>query len=311
METNVEQKYRRVEDRLNENGLFDEPRFCMKIGAHFASASMDPPIPPRIRQAVHQFIRVQILTPQNLDNQIWLANLYLKWPLPEKTLEVVQTLEANQKDYPLILQYQIELIRLRAWAYASMTNLDAAVKVIQEAVQKYPNVADLPETLSQIYLKAGQFTNALTALELQLKLDPNNTKALLNKGALHIQLKNYPQAIPPLTLVVQAEPKNSAARLNRAVAFLRNGQWDSALSDYEVLSDTLPESEKYRAYYGLGEANFQLRNTNDSIRYFNKYLDTLPRNRQNNQPRDADEAILAQTATNRLQELQGSAKSPR
>jgi tetratricopeptide (TPR) repeat protein len=295
-------KYRTWEDRLSADGPFDEPRFCTEMGENFALAKTS-----LTRLAAQQFIRVQTLDPANVEIQVWLANLYLKWPLPQKALEVVEATEANQNRVPLSLPYQIELIRLRAWALANMTNLNAAVALLRQAQEKHPAVASLPETLSQIYIASGQFTNALEALDEQLRLEPNSLKALLNKGALHIQLNQYALAIPPLTQAMQVEPKNLPVRLNRALAYLRSKQWEPAQRDYQALLDMAPASEQYRIYYGLGETAYHLQNTAQAIKNYELYLKNLPRNAEG-APKQAVEAQIAQTITNRLQELRNGSR---
>jgi tetratricopeptide (TPR) repeat protein len=151
-----------------------------------------------------------------------------------------------------------------------------AIKVLQEAQRRDPGEASLPETLAQIYLQAGDFTNSIAALEQQLKLDPNNMKALFNHGALCIQLKNYPQAVASLTRVLESEPKNEPARLNRAIANLQNDRLDDAQRDYETLLKLMPDY--YRAFYGLGEIAIKRKDTAAAIRNFEQYIKFAPPN---------------------------------
>ncbi len=418
--TKIEQQYRNWQERLSTDGPFDEPQFCAEMGKNMALAQ-----PALIRQAIQQLLRVQTLDPSNLEAQRWLANLYLKWPMPEKTLEVIHNMETRQDRFPLNLEYQIEVIRLRAWAFAdssafvtadilnmpalaaklkqhadpvsaylwqgfsgavsnllsafpdptiktetmqnilaqelnraslnvslydsnrfagvvlspetrklleqtrsgdacvrlnrrlledafapaivksatlSITNLDGAVMVLREAQQKYPTVASLPGTLAQIYLKYGLFTNAQAAFEQQLRLDPKDVEALMNKGAISMQLGHSDQAIPPLSQVLQADPKNEVARLNRATVYLQNRQWDEAKADYEVLLENFVSPEIYRVYYGLGEIYYQRKDFNKSRKYFELYLKTLPRGPQG-LPLNPNDYTTSQSITNRLKEL--------
>jgi tetratricopeptide (TPR) repeat protein len=307
IEAKVKQKYRRWEDRLFECGMFDEPRFCSEMGENFANMAQ-----PLVRLAAHQFIRLKTIDPANIDAKIWLANLYLKWPFPDKTLEVTKEIEEQQSKYPLSLPYQIEVVRLKAWAYATMTNIDLAVKLLIDAQAKNPTVASLPETLSQIYIKTmpqsadpnSNLTNALNALEQLLRLEPNNDKALLNKGAINIQLKQYPEAITPLSKILQSNPKHLAARVNRALAYLNSKQWESARADYLVLLELLPKNEKFRIYYGLGESNYQLKENQKAREYFERYLNEIPKG-PNNQPID-EESVAYQLVQNRLKELKAN-----
>lgn len=268
-EENVRLKYRVWNEIIRANGPFDEPHFTKQMGENLALAT-----PSLIRQSAHQFLRVLALDPGNMESAVWLANMYLKSRQPEKTLELVKSMRNRESGQPLSLANQHELTRLEAWAYSFQTNLPAAVKVIEEARQKDPGEPSLPETLSQIYLQNGQFTNALAALEHQLKLDPNNMKALFNKGALLIQLRQFEPAIGVLSRVLESEPKNDAARMNRAIANLQSGKLDDAESDYKLLLELIPDY--YRAYYGLGEISRKRNNREEAVKAYENYLRTAP-----------------------------------
>jgi tetratricopeptide (TPR) repeat protein len=267
----MRQKYRRWTDLLRLNGPFDEPRFCMQWGENFALSD-----PPFIRLSALQFLRVLSFDPGNLEASVWLANMYLKWHLPDRTLEVVKTVRQQTNTPALSLANQHELERLEAWAYTFKTNMPQAIKILQDAQRRDPGEPSLPETLAQIYLQAADFTNSITALDQQLKLDPNNMKALFNHGALCIQLKRYPEAVASLSRVLESEPKNEPARLNRAIANLQSGRLEDAERDYETLLKLMPDY--YRAFYGLGEIARLRKDTSGAIRYFEQYMKFGPSN---------------------------------
>jgi len=267
----IRQKYRRWTDLQRLNGPFDEPRFCMQWGENYALSD-----PPFIRLAAHQFLRVLTLEPGNLEAAVWLANMYLKWHLPDRTLEVVRNMRQQNNAPALSLANQHELERLEAWAYTFKTNVPQAIAILQNAQRRDPGEPSLPETLAQIYLQSADFTNSLAALDQQLKLDPNNMKALFNHGALCIQLKRYPQAVVSLSRVLESEPKNEPARLNRAIANLQDGRLDDAEKDYDTLLKLMPDY--YRAYYGLGEIARQRKDSAAAIRNFEQYMKFAPPN---------------------------------
>ena len=100
-------------------------------------------------------------------------------------------------------------------------------------------------------------------------------RALLNKGALLIQLKDYPAAIEAMNHLLTLEPKNQAARLNRAIALLQSGQLDAAREDYEVVLKDRPRY--YGIYYGLGEIAWRQQRKADALEYYRKYLQYAPR----------------------------------
>jgi tetratricopeptide (TPR) repeat protein len=111
-------------------------------------------------------------------------------------------------------------------------------------------------------------------VERQLKIDPHNVKALLNQGALCIQLQDYAGAVPPLNLVLQKEPQNEAALMNRAIAQLQLNKLDEAEKNYLALLEIVPRL--HSAFYGLGEIADRRQNRRKAIEYFEQFLQYAP-----------------------------------
>jgi tetratricopeptide (TPR) repeat protein len=260
---------------LRENGPFDEPGFSQKVGEDFIiSPANYPGYPAFLRQAAQCFHRVLELDPANTAAALWLGNVYLKGKRPEESLQLINEMRGRQDKVPLSVAQKSELIRLEAWALFSQTNLAGAEKVLLDAQKEFATDATIPETLFQLNLLSKRFTNALAAVEQQLKIDPNNTKALLNKGAICIQIKDYERAIPPLNQLLQKEPQNEAALMNRAIAQLQSGKLNEAEKDYQTLVERLPRL--HSAYYGLGAIADQRKDARKAIRYFELFLQYAP-----------------------------------
>jgi len=167
--------------------------------------------------------------------------------------------------------------RLRLWTGAmeamtrfSLGDLPGAEALALELEARHPKEDLVLETLTQIHLGAGRLNDALASIERQLQLDPNNLRALLNKAAIAMHLKNYVGAIVPLNTLLGQQPDNQAALMNRAIAYLQSDQLDAAARDYETLRKLLP---RYHAvYFGLGEIAFRRQETAAALRYYQEYL---------------------------------------
>jgi len=226
------------------------------------------------RQAAQQFLWVKVLDPDNFEARTWLADLYLRGKWPVQSLKEIQEARDAWARKPLNSTNQVELVRLESWSYLAQTNFDKAIQVLQAAQQQYPQDPSLPKTLYDMFLMAGQFSNALAAIDQQLLLDPNNPRSLLNKSALCIQVQAYDQALPLLDRVVQLQPRNEAARMNRAIARLQSGKLDAAQEDYESLLRLVPHM--FRAYYGLAEIAYQRQDTSKAIKNYRLFLRYAP-----------------------------------
>jgi tetratricopeptide (TPR) repeat protein len=211
---------------LMEDGPFDDPQMCFKLGGVYAQGAL-------FRQALGEFQRVHTLLPNDANAQLW-----------QDTME--------------------------AMARFGLGDVEGAEKQALALLVKHPKNDNVLETLAQIYLHTGRFTNALATIDRQLQLDPANLRALLNKAAICIQIKDYTGAIPPLDVLLAKQPDNAPARMNRAIANLQSGKLDAAGQDYEILLKLMPEY--FAVYYGLGEVALRKNDRAGALRHFENYL---------------------------------------
>lgn len=165
-----------------------------------------------------------------------------------------------------------------------------------ELQSRFPEEEIACESLTHIYLVTGRLTNALASVDRQLRLNPGNPNALLNKAAFHIQLGQFAEAIPPMDQLLALQPKNHAARLNRAIAHLQSGHLDQAQGDYEVLVRATPRSAD--VHFGLGEIARQRHDTAKALACFTEYL-------KHGQPESEEYRMVAR----RVQELKSGSGS--
>jgi len=270
---------------IGDKGPFDEPFFCFEQGRALAQGR-------NYRQAAQQFDRVTALTPDNLAARLWLGQLMILGRMPDKALELVADVRAHSNPSPLDQASQIELIRLEAIAHFAMTNAETANNILQAAQKQHPGDTNLLAAVVQVQMAFGKLTEAMTAVDELLRITPNDPQALLNKGALCIQLKTFKEAVPPLSHLLLLQPDNNAALLNRAIANLQIGEFDSAQQDYERLIAAFPSA--FQVYYGLGEIAYRKKEKQAAIKNYELYLKHAPANTEERKFVDA-----------RLKELQG------
>lgn len=149
-------------------------------------------------------------------------------------------------------------------------DVDGAEKEALATQARYPQDEAAIEALAQIYMLTGRMTNALAATDRQLKINPDNPTALLNKAGFHIQFGQFKEAIPPLDRLLAKQPESKAARLNRAIAQLQSGNLDGAQRDYEALAKILPEAAA--VYFGLGEIAYRRKDNAAALAHYQIYL---------------------------------------
>jgi len=174
----------------------------------------------------------------------------------------------------LSLADRLELIRLEAWAQYNPTNLQASERLLLEARQKYPQSESILLNLSEMYLRAERYQDALDTLDKQLALTPDNVTALLNKSAIYIKIQAYDKAIPVLDRILEIDPKNSGALMNRGIAHFHVGNLAKAEKDYKDLEKQIPHYAW--VYYRLAEIAGQRKNTAEEVANYELFLKYAP-----------------------------------
>ena len=274
---------RATQQSLLQNGPYDEPTYRAGQGVVFAQADL-------YRQATIQFERVVELVPNYLPARIVLAQFYIQNHFPEKALAMIPFIRKQAETLvdPGVSKYEILKVETVALFTAGQNAL--AEQKLREQMDKYPQDMNLLSLVFQISSNVKSYTNALHAVDLALKLKPDDMGALVNKGFISIQLGNHQAAIESLSAALNLDTNNATAKLNRAIAYLGNNQLAEAQQDYTDLEKGNPNA--FQIYYGLGEIAWRKQDTNNAIHYYDLYLA--------NAPADTDEA---KTISGRLQSL--------
>lgn len=265
-------KFRSWDQLLTENGPFDEPNYCFEQGRIFTRTSL-------YRQAATEFDRSMVLDPANLQSRLWLANLYVVNRLPDQAIKIIDEIHGQPERLKVPRTNQTELLYIEAAAHLAKGDVSRAEQTIQSALKKSPGDAeDLLSAASRVYMAYGNYTNALAALDEQLKIAPDNSSVLVNKGYVYMQMNDYEKAIPPLNKALSLQTNDYSALLNRAICYFRAKQFDNAQRDYESLQKINPTD--FKIYYGLGEIAYNKKETNAAIRNFQLYLTNSPPNNE-------------------------------
>ena len=281
-------KYRNWDQVIGDNGPFDEPNFCFEQGRVFVRNT-------QYRQAAAQFDRVKSLAPDNLVARIWLGQLYVVSAMPAEALKIINEIRAQPDLLAVGGTNRTELLFVEASAHLGQNDPAGAEAAVQAAMAQYPGDADMLATATQVYLKYGRFSNALSIIEQELSIAPTNMSALINKGYTCIQVGAFEEAIPALTQVLAVETNNHSALLNRAIAYLRANKLEESKTDYERLQKVFPSASQIS--YGLAEIAWRKRDTNAAIRNYELYLANAPTN-----------TVEAKSVIARLKELKPGAR---
>lgn len=270
---------------LARHGPPDEPHFCFALGQLFRQSGLP-------RQAIIQFTRVTELAPTNHLAHLAVADTFIALGIPDRAKAALDAARAKPELRAGLAASEAAVLRLDALVLSQKGKTNEAEQAFVDAVRKFP--ADLPlmDSLTEIYLLSGRFTNALAVTEAQLKVAPTYPRALVNKGAIHIKLTQFEAALAPLTKLIELQPRHAGAHLNRAITLMNLNRLDDAAKDYAQLIELEPAM--HTGHFGLGEIAWQRKQTGDAKKHYEAGLKLAPP--------DAPETKIAQQ---RLKELGG------
>jgi tetratricopeptide (TPR) repeat protein len=246
---------------LTEDGIFDEPSYCYRIGLVFAD---DMPC-----QACQQLERANALAPGDFPARLLLGKIYSNGLRPIRALQIAAEIQADPGLRPLGLTNEVEVALMEARAWFSLTNYTRARGTVYALVDTYPGNDFVFERCVGTLIASQSYLDARKITDRRLALTPNALPALTAKVDLCFQAGDYSNAIPALTRSLSLT-NTMGARLIRAFAYVQTGRLDAAEADYQELLQTFPTA--YRAYGGLAEIALRKQDTNGAIRYYEQYL---------------------------------------
>lgn len=131
----------------------------------------------------------------------------------------------------------LESLKLRAGIVIAQKNWDAAVAVLQKALQLAPRDAGLHAGLGRIYLEKRDFPAAEKALRASLAIDSSQTNALRDLGTLLYLQGNYAAALDALDLLAKRETPLPGSWFVRAICYDKLARKKEALESYQKFID--------------------------------------------------------------------------
>src|SRR4051794_9610229 len=87
--------------------------------------------------------------------------------------------------------------------------------------------------LANIHFRSGSLSQAASAVDSSIRLDPNNARAYQLRAQLATKRQDYRDAVKDYSTAIQLDPGSTSAYLGRAYAFSVSKQYAAAKDDYE------------------------------------------------------------------------------
>ena len=109
--------------------------------------------------------------------------------------------------------------------FTSITNIEAQEEILP---LKGENVKDW-HAIAAALISNGRYEEAIKYYDKILEIDPEDQKALLNKGSVLKNLERYEEAIKYYDKILEIDPNNVKALANKGIAFAYLQEYEDAL----------------------------------------------------------------------------------
>ena len=211
---------------------------------------------------------------------------------------------------------EVQALQGRAYlARFKLTNdrdsINSALNYCQAANLKNPDLAEVQQTLGEIYLAGNNQAQAIAAFQRSIEKSPNNLEAVVglasayqyaNKpelaretfqnaisknpnfglgyaeaGAFYYEQKNYEQALYHWLRLKQLLPRSSKNLNNLGNVFLKLQRYDQAKFYYDAVLNIAPNAD---AFAGIGAVNYWNENFLQAVEAYQKSIELSPENSQ-------------------------------
>ncbi len=150
-----------------------------------------------------------------------------------------------------------------------------AVKALELALRIEPENHEALETIAGAYCLLNQWPRAIDAYKRALRVRPNSTESLYNLALAFRNAGEAAQAEAALTAAIEIKPNYIEARLALGNLHLESGRYDEAIRVYREAAHIEPNNASI--HYNLGRAYYEKRQLDQAIHAYEKCIALNPK----------------------------------
>lgn len=217
----------------------------------------------RADEAEAQFKKVIEVEPKNIEAREAQAEFYLANKQFDKAESAYKELIQVEENSP---ESRVKLANF----YAHVKREDSAVAVFNEIVAEFPEMARARYRLGEIYLERKENEKVNEQVAALLKLNDNDTEALMLRARVKLQENKADKAVKDLEEVLKKLPSQKNALFYMTQARLALGQVDQArafIGDLEKYHPNFLKTNllKIQTSFTVGESENALRGANELL----------------------------------------------
>ncbi len=155
-------------------------------------------------------------------------------------------------------------------------NISQAIRLYQKVIALDPSCIDAYQTLSNIFKKKEQFTEAACCLEQALTHNPSSRTIRFSLGCIYLSIGNIDGAIKAFREIYQRSPQAISALYNIGYALKTGGRIDEAIAAYQKVLKKNPQYDA--AHLALGFAYLNKGDFTRGWKQLERYLKKAKKN---------------------------------
>lgn len=136
-------------------------------------------------------------------------------------------------------------------------------------VDRFPESSVAQSSIGGVYLQAGQYKEAIEHINEAISIDPDNYKALYNRGVVLLRTGDMQNALQSFNKCLSIN-EYTKAFFSRAILYQQIGEYARAFNDIEQVLQKQPENA--RAYYIKANCLEQQGNLQSALDNYNKAI---------------------------------------
>ena len=222
----------------------DTSAYQWKAAVFFATESYD--------QAIDAYDQILAYSPDNPKIVLLKGQTHAKAKQLETALEIFDQAISTGIDRPVKIQngtfsFQYLLLIQKSTALMELERYEEALSVLEAAIKKSPQDANLWHSKGAALLMIERFEDAIKCFDYALQIDSDSTKAAVawnNKGVALFGLKKYDDALKAFDQVLLLDVDYDSAWYSRARVYVSLGNRDSAVSSLQRAIALNPDRKK-------------------------------------------------------------------
>jgi len=212
-----------------EKALSLDPNF---VSAIFNLASLDA-IDRKFDDARRRYQEVLAKDPKSERALLGLVQIEVASNAPSAS--VLSAIQRAVAGNPQSVQARLALISF----HGKQKDYRAAIAAAQEAAAAIPEQPAIIEMLAQAQIASGEKNQAIETYARLIKLQPENSIAMMRVAGIHASLKNYDAAITSLRNALSVAPNNTSIWLALAAVYREAGKIDAGTAEARRLQSSV------------------------------------------------------------------------